>query len=113
MNIREESFIKEIVLSNEVPFNLKTEGLSLLIDAARGDQGIDTFDDLRRRNVANELGLSAAQHNDIQKEVNHNRKIPAIKLIRAFVNENRGGLLFGLKEAKDAIENDRYFRQSQ
>lgn len=103
-------FVRKVVLDAQVPQNLRSEGLDLLINADRqivdGSKPVCIFlsDGYR-------FFIPSHKHREIQDQVmTAGKKIAAIKLLRAIYTETFGASL-GLKDAKDAVENSRNFQQ--
>ena len=107
-------FIRNVVLSDEVPTDMKEHGLNLLLNAeySANNSIVNDFDKVRMNNSRIRFGLTAMQWTEVQSCIDTNRKIPAIKALREFAMKIMGDLL-GLKEAKESVENDTYFRQPQ
>ena len=109
MNDSETNFVRNVVLSDNVPMDLKIGGLKILLATTErfSNNIISNFDVVRKNNAALRFGLSASQWDEIQDCIDNKRKIPAIRLLKEAVDS------LGLNDAKVAIEDDRYFRQPQ
>ena len=91
-------FIRNVVLSNDVPDDMKEHGLNLLLNAEYNANNaiVNDFDKVRMNNSRIRFGLTAMQWTEVQSCIDSNRKIHAIKALREFATEALGNLL-GLK----------------
>ena len=85
-NTKVVDFIKEVVLSNEVPVGLKEDGLKILLSYAS-----------KTVQIVPDIYISLPQYYEIEQCLIGQEKISAIKLLRTATG-------LGLKEAKEAIE---------
>ena len=103
-----KNFLRRFVLSNPLDYEaLKAEALDLLLNMA--SEANLTVAEMQQKKAMLRFGITAFQHVEIQALLleirdGYPRKIPAIKLMREYAH-------LGLKEAKDAVENNEYFAQ--
>ena len=117
MNSNQTRFIREVILSNEVPLYLKEDGLTIMLSAHTEEANaakqnipdvelgiVTNFDTVRMNNAWLRFSINNDTWRQIQAEVDGNHKIPSIKIFRMATN-------LGFKDSKNAVENDVYFRQ--
>lgn len=108
MNTKISDFLRRVTLSEGTSIGLKEDALDLLLESAKSGEStsvIQDFDEVRKGNVLRKFKITATQHEEMQSIIDGGKKIPAIKIFRELAN-------CGLKEAKDAVENDLFFRQN-
>jgi ribosomal protein L7/L12 len=103
-------FIREVVLDSRVPRDLRSEGLDLLLEEAKLNLKVSNYRTVTTTGWT-KLDIPLSIYNETQTAILDNRKMEAIKLLRAIPDDNGSYIRIGLKEAKDTVESPNCFQQ--
>lgn len=96
-------FIKNVIITNDVPHEIKVEGLNILLEIAKENKtvrGVNLYLDGKWM-----CEVSRQQYEDLQTLISGSHKIKAIQALRNIV----AGM--GLKDAKNIVDSAGNFAQ--